>query len=173
MSARKRYVQESPGKEIPWAEPLRLSIRSQRPLQKLLSSSCPQSNTKIPLQLPNVCAKHPNLLATTRREPYLSYNSHSGSNFSWHALCLPLFYYHRKRASFTAWKAGRDVQARHGLRICRNMSFVDLTKATVTCGGIAFLIYTFPALAQGLIIGLLSLLWLSYAHKTVIRWIRR
>jgi len=53
------------------------------------------------------------------------------------------------------------------------MSFVDLTKATVICGGTAFLIYTFPALAQGLIISLLTLLWLSYAHKTVIRWLRR
>jgi len=53
------------------------------------------------------------------------------------------------------------------------MSFVDLTKATVICGGVAFLIYTFPALAQWLIISLLTLLWLSYAHKTVIRWLRR
>jgi hypothetical protein len=53
------------------------------------------------------------------------------------------------------------------------MSLVDLAKATVFCGGIAFLIYTFPPLAQGLIIGLLTLLWLSYAHKTVMRWIRR
>ena len=53
------------------------------------------------------------------------------------------------------------------------MSLVDLAKATVFCGGIAFLIYTFPMVAQGLIIGLLTLLWLSYAHKTVMRWIRR
>lgn len=56
---------------------------------------------------------------------------------------------------------------------CVYMSFVDLSKATVICGGTAFLIYTFPALAQGLIISLLTLLWLSYAHKTVIRWLRR
>ncbi len=56
---------------------------------------------------------------------------------------------------------------------CIRMSFIDLTKATVICGGIAFLIYTFPVVAQVLIISLLSLLWLSYAHKTVVRWLRR
>jgi hypothetical protein len=53
------------------------------------------------------------------------------------------------------------------------MSFVDLIKATVMCAGVAFLIYSFPVLAQGLIIGGLSLLWLSYARKTVVGWLRR
>jgi hypothetical protein len=53
------------------------------------------------------------------------------------------------------------------------MSFVDLIKATVMCAGVAFLIYTFPVLAQGLIIGGLTLLWLSYARKTVVGWLRR
>jgi hypothetical protein len=53
------------------------------------------------------------------------------------------------------------------------MSILDLIKATVVCGGVAFLIYSFPALAQGIIIAFLSLLWLSYAHKTVVRMRRR
>jgi hypothetical protein len=57
--------------------------------------------------------------------------------------------------------------------ICTFMNIVDLTKATIICGGTAFLIYTFPVLAQAVIIGLLSLLWLGYAHRTVIRWLRR
>ncbi len=38
------------------------------------------------------------------------------------------------------------------------MSMLDLIKATITCGGIAFLVYNYPALSQGVIIGLLTLL---------------
>jgi len=53
------------------------------------------------------------------------------------------------------------------------MSIVDLTKATVMCGGVAFLIYSFPTLAQALLIGFLSLLWLVYAHKTVAGFLRK
>jgi hypothetical protein len=47
------------------------------------------------------------------------------------------------------------------------MSVLDLIKATIACGLIAFLIYSFPIIGQVVIIGLLSLLWLSYAHKTL------
>ena len=47
------------------------------------------------------------------------------------------------------------------------MNVMDLIKATITCGVSAFLIYSFPIISQVVIIGLLSLLWLSYAHKTV------
>jgi hypothetical protein len=49
------------------------------------------------------------------------------------------------------------------------MNILDLTKATLFCGVAAFLIYTFPTLAQGLIIGLLSLLWLAYLRQVIIR----
>jgi len=49
------------------------------------------------------------------------------------------------------------------------MNILDLTKATLFCGIAAFLIYTFPTLAQGLIIGLLSLLWLAYLRQVIIR----
>ena len=53
------------------------------------------------------------------------------------------------------------------------MSVLDLVKATITCGGIAFLVYSFPALSQGVIIGGLTLLWLSYATRTVLSFRRR
>ncbi len=53
------------------------------------------------------------------------------------------------------------------------MSGLDLVKATIICGLSAFLIYTFPVVGQVLIIGVLSLLWLSYAHRTLCRILRR
>jgi len=53
------------------------------------------------------------------------------------------------------------------------MNLLDLIKATIACGVSAFLIYSFPVIGQVLIIGLLSLLWLSYAHRTFVRMLRR
>ncbi len=47
------------------------------------------------------------------------------------------------------------------------MNIFDLIKATVVCGALAFLVYSFPVLGQIGIIGLLSVLWLAYAYKTV------
>jgi hypothetical protein len=47
------------------------------------------------------------------------------------------------------------------------MNVLDLIKATVACGLSAFLIYSFPIISQVVIIGLLTLLWLAYAHKTL------
>jgi len=59
-------------------------------------------------------------------------------------------------------------QQSHAARLDRSrMTILDLIKATVMCGGVAFLIYSFPALGQALLIGFLSLLWLAYAHKTI------
>ena len=52
------------------------------------------------------------------------------------------------------------------------MSLLDLAKATVIFGLLAFLIYTFPTLGQGMLIGTLALLWLGYAYKTY-RTVRR
>jgi uncharacterized membrane protein YesL len=49
------------------------------------------------------------------------------------------------------------------------MSLLDLIKATVVCGGVAFLFYSFPILGQIITITILTLLWLSYARKTLIR----
>ena len=47
------------------------------------------------------------------------------------------------------------------------MSVFDLIKATIICGLVAFFSYNYPVLGQVLIIGTLSVLWLSYALKTV------
>ena len=48
-----------------------------------------------------------------------------------------------------------------------DMTVLDLIKATIACGLIAFLIYSFPVLGQIVLIGFLSMLWLAYAHKTI------
>lgn len=53
------------------------------------------------------------------------------------------------------------------------MNVFDLIKATLACGLTAYLIYSFPTLGQVLIIGLLSLLWLAYAHRTLASLRRR
>ena len=53
------------------------------------------------------------------------------------------------------------------------MNILDLIKATVICGAVAFLIYTFPILGQIVLIGFLSLLWLLYAHKAIAHFLRR
>ena len=53
------------------------------------------------------------------------------------------------------------------------MTIFDLTKATVTCGGTAFVLYSFPVAAQAITIGVLSLLWLSYAHNVLATFRRR
>src|SRR5947207_2884226 len=53
------------------------------------------------------------------------------------------------------------------------MSMLDLIKATVICGAVAFLIYTFPILGQVVTIGFLGLLWLAYAHKAIVNLRRR
>ena len=54
-----------------------------------------------------------------------------------------------------------------------SMHLMDLLKATVTCGVSAFLIYTYPTLSQVVIIGALTLLWLSYAYRTLTNVLRR
>lgn len=53
------------------------------------------------------------------------------------------------------------------------MNVLDLLKATIICGLSAFLIYSFPVVGQVLIIGLLSLLWLAYAHRTLTNLLRK
>lgn len=47
------------------------------------------------------------------------------------------------------------------------MNMLDLAKATLVCGSAAFLVYSFPVVSQVMIIALLSLAWLLYAHKTL------
>jgi hypothetical protein len=53
------------------------------------------------------------------------------------------------------------------------MNLLDLIKATVTCGGSAFLIYSFPYVTRWLVIGVLTVLWLSYAFRTVNKLLKR
>ena len=53
------------------------------------------------------------------------------------------------------------------------MNLFDLLKATIICGLIAFLVYSVPVVSQVVIIALLSLLWLSYAHRTLTKLLRR
>jgi hypothetical protein len=53
------------------------------------------------------------------------------------------------------------------------MSVSDLIKATVFCGGVAFLAFRFPVISQALVIGMLAVLWASFAHKAVQRVIQR
>jgi cell division protein FtsW (lipid II flippase) len=53
------------------------------------------------------------------------------------------------------------------------MTIFDLIKATVVCGLIAFLIYSYPLVGQIVLISFLSLLWLFYAHRTISHLRRR
>jgi uncharacterized membrane protein YesL len=47
------------------------------------------------------------------------------------------------------------------------MTVASLIKTTLVCGLMAFLVYSFPVIGQIVIIGILSLLWLSCAHQTL------
>jgi hypothetical protein len=47
------------------------------------------------------------------------------------------------------------------------MTIFDLIKATIVCGSLAFLVYSFPIIGQIAIIGLLGLAWLTYARKMI------
>jgi hypothetical protein len=53
------------------------------------------------------------------------------------------------------------------------MNVLDLFKATIACGLAAFVIYSFPVVGQVIIIGSLSVLWLSYAHRAMAKLLRR
>ena len=47
------------------------------------------------------------------------------------------------------------------------MRLPDLIKATVACGLLAYLVHSYPTVAQALIIAVLCLLWLSYLARTI------
>jgi len=49
----------------------------------------------------------------------------------------------------------------------KTMNLLDLAKATVVCGGLAFLIYSFPLISQLGLISVLSFMWLVYAYKAI------
>jgi hypothetical protein len=71
---------------------------------------------------------------------------------------------------------GRGAQGRRPAsaeRKCSRMTILDLIKATVVCGVISFLIYSYPIVGQIVLIGFLGLLWLLYAHRTITSLRRR
>jgi hypothetical protein len=47
------------------------------------------------------------------------------------------------------------------------MNAVDLVKATLVCGAVAGLVFRYPAIGQVAMIAGLTLIWLSYAYKTI------
>ncbi len=47
------------------------------------------------------------------------------------------------------------------------MNTIDVIKATLVCGLLAFLVYSFPVIGQVAIIGVLGLVWLSYVLKAI------
>lgn len=94
---------------------------------------------------------------------------------SWHETCLRLPYNccsARLNGSFVEEAGAKPplsgTQLEHS-----PMTILDLIKATIVCGLIAFLIYSYPVLGQIVLIGFLSLLWLLYAHKTIANLRRR
>jgi hypothetical protein len=53
------------------------------------------------------------------------------------------------------------------------MDVLNLIKATIILGVVAFLCYSYPVIGQAMVIGVLALLWLGYVHATVMRLLRR
>lgn len=53
------------------------------------------------------------------------------------------------------------------------MRLIDLLKATIWCGVLAYVAYSVPVLSQVVVIALLSLLWLTYLHSTISRLFHR
>lgn len=71
-----------------------------------------------------------------------------------------------------SWSTSGDIIWRSKRKIVP-MSLFELIMATIICGLLAFLVYSFPVLGQIIIIGLLSLLWLSCAHQVLLTVRRR
>jgi hypothetical protein len=95
--------------------------------------------------------------------------------FSWHRTCVSLSYNRcsaRSNGSLVGEAVTKPSFAATELENS-SMTIFDLIKATVVCGLIAFLIYSYPLLGQIVLIGFLSLLWLAYAHRTIASLRRR
>jgi uncharacterized membrane protein YesL len=78
-------------------------------------------------------------------------------------------YYAPTLTSLFAHSDGGCILASNSVEMNVVMKVSDLIKATIVCALIAYLVYTFPVLGQVLIIAFLSLLWLSYLYRTVLR----
>ncbi len=53
------------------------------------------------------------------------------------------------------------------------MTILDLSKATLVCGGGGILTYEYPIVGQIVLIGFLTVLWLLYARQAIINLRRR
>ena len=109
-----------------------------------------------------------NLKFAVRLADWFSKSSFVTYIFLWHDKCLCYI-----KKEFESLARGRGLEATSPRIHEVVMSILDLTKATVFCGGVSFLIYSFPLLSQILFIGLMTVLWLSYAHRTVMNWRRK
>jgi hypothetical protein len=95
--------------------------------------------------------------------------------FTWYETCVSLSYSYcsaRSNGSLVEEAVPKPPFAGTELEYSR-MTIFDLIKATVVCGLIAFLIYSYPVLGQIVLIGFLSMLWLAYARKTIASLRRR
>lgn len=77
--------------------------------------------------------------------------------------------YRQPSSSLFALVRERCILAGNEVEMNVVMKLSDLIKATITCALVAYLVYSFPLLGQVLIIAFLSLLWLSYLYRTVLR----
>jgi hypothetical protein len=95
--------------------------------------------------------------------------------FAWHRTCLRLPFngYGTRPNGSIFGEAGRRPPEAGTEHESSLMTIFDLIKATVVCGAIAFLIYSYPIVGQIVLIGFLSMLWLLYAHKTIANLRRR
>ena len=75
----------------------------------------------------------------------------------------------RQAALVATWDSDQEAACSGATRNTERsrMNLLDLAKATIICGGVAFVVYSFPVVVKFVIIGLLSLLWLAYAYKTL------
>ena len=95
--------------------------------------------------------------------------------FAWHETCPRLFYIRCRARLNGSLLAEAGVERPWAVTELEHshMTIFDLIKATVVCGLIAFLIYSYPVIGQIVLIGFLSLLWLLYAHRTIAHLRRR
>ena len=50
---------------------------------------------------------------------------------------------------------------------CGKMKTLDFIKATVVCGAMGLLVYSFPLISQIVVLGLLGFVWFFYAYKVI------
>jgi len=112
-----------------------------------------------------------------RRSPDAQVRSVPRTNPTPEGTCTPTkkwgdYFDARKNQLAWIFQTGCAVRRRNNQELGR-MRMSDLIKATLVCGGIAFMVYSYPVISQVAIIGLLCLLWISCAHQTIRRVAQR